>query len=182
MAGNGRITSHGVFSVSINGATPADEVTVAASDTSTNQAVGNDIVLGPVTFSFHADAEGGLNDAGQFSKTEFGADKNSVTLTKLMYLMEDDPLAAGPSVADNQLSELYGDILTALALADDPMAGPVAYEFGLLNMHGAHGGNSSRRRCREPAGTPDVVDRFRPGMARGQRQCSQQCVPRQPQQ
>src|SRR5688572_21731466 len=141
VASNGRITSAGVFSVSINGATPPDEVTVSDADTSTNQAVGNDIVLGPVTFSFHDDAEGGLNDAGQFSKANFVAYKNSVTLTKLMYLMEDDPLAAGSSVADNQLSELYGDILTALALADDPMAGPVAYDFGLLNMNGAHGGN-----------------------------------------
>ena len=141
VAGNGRITSAGVFSVSINGATPADEVTIAASDTSTNHAVGNDVVLGPVTFSFHDDAEGGLNDAGQFSKADFIAYKNSVTLTKLLYLMEDDPLTTGASVADNQLSELYGDILTALALADDPMAGPVGYDFGLLNMNGAHGGN-----------------------------------------
>ncbi|MDZ4736982.1 MAG: LEPR-XLL domain-containing protein, partial [Rhodospirillaceae bacterium] len=81
--------------------------------------------------TFFADAEGrltdGLTDEAHFSKTAFAAYANSVTLTKLLYLMETPP--DGSTEGAGQLSVLYSDL-----------SGTV-YDFTLLNMHGAHGGN-----------------------------------------
>ncbi len=63
------------------------------------------------------------------NKETFAAYANSVTLTKMLLLMEDDPLTAGASSADGQLSQLYSD------LTGSP------YDFSLLNLNGNHGGN-----------------------------------------
>ncbi len=92
--------------------------------------------LSPITidkfdhiFTFYDDAQSFLNTNATMNKQNFAAYANSVTLTKMIYLMDDDPLITGVSAADGQLSGLYSQLTGS------------AYNFGLLNLHGSHGGN-----------------------------------------
>src|SRR5882672_2908776 len=77
--------------------------------------------------TFYTPTEGRLTDAAHFSKTGFAAYANSVTLTKMLYLMESP--TDGSTIGAGQLSQLYSDLIGT------------DYDFTLLNMHGAHGGN-----------------------------------------
>jgi Ca2+-binding RTX toxin-like protein len=81
-------------------------------------------------FKFYAGAQDFLLPGATMNKTTFAAYANAVTLTKLLLLMEDDPMTAGASSADDQLSEVFGDLI-----------GNAGYDFGLMNLNGAHGGN-----------------------------------------
>src|ERR1700741_4891529 len=79
---------------------------------------------------FYEPTKGALAAEGHFDKQEFAAYANSVTLTKLLLLMETPPdgLTGAENGAD-QLSALYSQL------------SGTTYDFELLNMHGAHGGN-----------------------------------------
>jgi outer membrane protein OmpA-like peptidoglycan-associated protein len=130
--GNGRITTDGVFNVSINGGA-VTLVTVTAVSTDDNEAVGNDVVIGDLIFSFFDGAEGGLIDAAEFDTGTFAAYANSVTLAQMLLLME-TPVDSETIGAD-QLSLLYSNVLADLNIPD------ATYDFDLLNLNGAHGGN-----------------------------------------
>jgi Ca2+-binding RTX toxin-like protein len=79
---------------------------------------------------FYPGAHGPLLDDAEFSKTDFAAYANAVTLTKLLLLMEDSAeTGQSNGTADDQLSALYSDLSGA------------PYEVSHLNLHGAHGGN-----------------------------------------
>ncbi len=89
-----------------------------------------------IDFDFYPGAQAGLADNAELDKELFAAYANSVTLTKLMYLMEADPLSNSLyASANGQLSDLYSDILTNLN------GTTTEYDFGNLNLHGGHGGN-----------------------------------------
>ena len=97
--------------------------------------IGIDRIPG-INFNFYPGAQAGLTDDAEMDKDLFAAYANSVTLTKLMYLMEADPLSNSLyASANGQLSDLYSDILTNLN------GTATAYDFGNLNLHGDHGGN-----------------------------------------
>jgi hypothetical protein len=88
-------------------------------------------------FDFYDDAEGHLKPDAQFSTTNFVAYRNSVQMTKLVMLMESPAFdsVAGAGAARGQLSALFSNILTELNGV------PTTYDFSLLNLNGAHGGN-----------------------------------------
>src|SRR5262245_27707709 len=90
-----------------------------------------------LSLKFYSDAEGRLNSDAVMNKSTFAAYANSVTLTKMLYLMESPAGDAVPGAgsAAGQLSALYGDILTKLN------GSPTTYNFANLNLNGAHGGN-----------------------------------------
>ena len=92
-----------------------------------------------ISIEFYAGPEDGTNpdgrlkDGAAFSKANFAAYANAITVTKLMYLMETPP--DGELTSSGQLSKLYSKL-------DDAVApGPGTYDFKKLNLHGAHGGN-----------------------------------------
>ncbi|MEP7157786.1 MAG: right-handed parallel beta-helix repeat-containing protein [Chloroflexota bacterium] len=91
------------------------------------------VTIAGVTFTFYADVEGTLTDNAEFNKETFAAYANSVTLARTLVLMENP--VDGETTGANQLSELFSDVRARLGLS------PSAYEFSLLNLHGAHGGN-----------------------------------------
>src|SRR6266545_4477785 len=98
--------------------------------------VGESVTFLDITFTFYAGAEGRLADTAEFDKHGFAAYDNSVTLSRMLLLMEDPADGAGGGTAGaNQLSKLYSDILTTLE------GRPTRFEFSLLNLNGAHGGN-----------------------------------------
>ncbi|MCW5625291.1 MAG: LEPR-XLL domain-containing protein, partial [Burkholderiales bacterium] len=83
---------------------------------------------------FYDDAVGPLNDNVAFDKAAFPAYANSVVLGKLLLLSEDP--VDGATVGAGQLSQVMSDVLTDLNGGIT-----VGYDFGLLNLNGAHGGN-----------------------------------------
>ncbi|HEY5617025.1 MAG TPA: hypothetical protein VIK60_03730, partial [Vicinamibacterales bacterium] len=96
-------------------------------------AFANPVTIAGVTFTFYADVEGTLTDAAEFNKTTFAAYANTVTLAKML-LLQENPVD-GATTGANQLSALFSDVRADLSLS------PSAYEFALLNLNGAHGGN-----------------------------------------
>ena len=81
---------------------------------------------------FYEGASGGMHPDVEFDKERFAGFANSVTLAKMALLQEDDPLGVVPL---EQLSLLARD---GLAAVGTPMP---AYDWGVLNMFGAHGGS-----------------------------------------
>ncbi|PYR22394.1 MAG: hypothetical protein DMF94_04905 [Acidobacteria bacterium] len=109
------------------------------------------VTLPGATFTFYSDAEGPLLDASRLNKTTFAAYANSVTLTKMLLLMEDTSDGVGGGTAgDGQLSTLFSNILTTLN------GTTTTYDFSLLNLNGAHGGNVITATL---PGVPGTVDR-----------------------
>ena len=87
---------------------------------------------GTSAVEFYGTPSGVLKDDAHFNKQTFAAYANSVTLTKMMFLMEQP--VDGETTGAGELSNLFSD----LASVGGP---PVTYDFTKLNMHGAHGGN-----------------------------------------
>jgi Ca2+-binding RTX toxin-like protein len=83
--------------------------------------------------SFYTPTQGTLKDTSEFNKTTFAAYADSVQLLKMALLMENP--TDGNAAAAGQISKLYSDELTAIN------GTPTAYNFNLLNVNGAHGGN-----------------------------------------
>ena len=96
--------------------------------------------------TFYPGATGFLNDNVEFDKLKFAAYANSVTLSKLLLLSEDDPMG-GPAGAPGQLSQLIRNMT--------PNAG---YDFGLLNLNGSHGGNIMTATLPMPGVTVTALD------------------------
>ncbi len=85
------------------------------------------VTIAGITFTFYDDAEGALAETAEFPKADFAAYANSVTLAKMLLLVEDP--VDGETIGENQISALFSGMLS------------VAYDFSLLNLNGAHGGN-----------------------------------------
>ncbi|HYR36750.1 MAG TPA: LEPR-XLL domain-containing protein, partial [Burkholderiales bacterium] len=95
------------------------------------------VTLPGATFTFYTGAQGALTNATHFDKGSFPAYDNSVTLGKMLLLMEDtDDGVGGGTAGDGQLSALFSRILTDLNGGT-----PVTYDFSKLNLNGAHGGD-----------------------------------------
>ncbi|MCA9189899.1 MAG: zinc dependent phospholipase C family protein, partial [Planctomycetales bacterium] len=77
--------------------------------------------------TFYEGATVSISTNVEFDKQKFAAYANSVTLGKLLLLSE-DPLD-GNALAANQMSQLMTDLTGA------------SYDWSLLNINGAHGGN-----------------------------------------
>src|SRR5262249_7083641 len=88
-------------------------------------------------FHFYEPGTGPLKGNAEFSKTDLVAYADSVVLSKMLLLMESPAgdIVPGAGAAAGQLSKLYSDVLT------DINGVPTAYDFSLLNLNGAHGGN-----------------------------------------
>ena len=74
-----------------------------------------------------------LKDGVEFDKDKFAAYANSVTLGRMLLLSE-EPVDGEQSSA-NQLSRLYTNFRIQLHMT------PATYDFSLLDLNGAHGGN-----------------------------------------
>ncbi|MBI1398269.1 MAG: LEPR-XLL domain-containing protein, partial [Betaproteobacteria bacterium] len=85
-------------------------------------------------YTFYPDVTGALADGVSFDKDTFYAYRNSVTLSKMLLLMERP--VDGETTSAGQLSRLFSDQLTALNGGVQQ-----TYDASLLNLNGAHGGN-----------------------------------------
>ena len=96
----------------------------------------NPVVLPGATFTFYAGTQGALADDAEFDKATFAPYANSFTLAKMLLLMEDtDDGVGGGTAGDGGLSALFSNVLTSLN------GSATTYDFSLLNLNGAHGGN-----------------------------------------
>jgi autotransporter-associated beta strand protein len=93
--------------------------------------------------TFHEGAIGPLNPNVEFDKEKFAAYANAVTLSKLL-LLQETPVD-GESVGAGELSRFFSD------QTGQP------YDFGLLNLNGAHGGNILTTTLPKPGVTVEVV-------------------------
>ena len=93
--------------------------------------------------TFYQGAVGALDANVEFDKTKFAAYANSVTLAKLLLLSERP--VDGATVAAGALSKFFSDQLGH------------PYDFSLLNLNGAHGGNVMTATLPKPGQTADII-------------------------
>ncbi|HSN12478.1 MAG TPA: hypothetical protein VLS51_10250, partial [Propionibacteriaceae bacterium] len=94
---------------------------------------------------YYSDAVAGLDENVEFDKNVFAAYYNSVVISKLL-LLHEDPVGVSTTASTGMLSKFINDQLAYLKAQGLLPAGYVlpdgyVYDFSLLNVYGAHGGN-----------------------------------------
>ncbi len=107
---------------------------------------------------YHDDALGGLFDNVEYDKGYFPVYANSLMLSKLLLLQETDPLSSSqPKTISKLLSDLVsnpGRELGDPGYLQPGNAGYIYYDFGLMELNGAHGGDILT------ATMPGVIDKY----------------------